>query len=116
MTLRLRSYSDFQPPFTPLRCAITHRVSPRCTTYEPPADTADGAGDADGDAGDGADGAGGGGVDPPPPAPLTLAANELTARPVPPTHGSNPAWMLVKYHESVTLERVLRSVMKSKTL
>src|SRR5258706_11437884 len=52
----------------------------------------------------------------PPPTPLTLAANEVMARPVPPTHGSNPAWMLVRYHESATLLRVFMSLMKSRTL
>jgi hypothetical protein len=63
------------------------------------------------------DGAGGGGVDPPaPPLPLTVAVNEVMARPVPPTHGSNPAWMLVRYHELVTLLRVLVSLTKSRTL
>src|SRR5258707_4625487 len=52
----------------------------------------------------------------PPPTPLTLAANDVMARPVPPTHGSNPAWMLVRYHESVTPLRVLMSAMKSRKL
>ena len=36
----------------------------------------------------------GAGVDP-----SVVTANSLTARPAPPTHGSNPAWMLVRYHD-----------------
>ena len=33
---------------------------------------------------------------------LTVASNEFTVRPTPPSQGSKPAWMLVRYHWSVT--------------
>ena len=33
---------------------------------------------------------------------LTVASNEFTVRPIPPVWGSKPAWMLVRYHASVT--------------
>jgi hypothetical protein len=62
-------------------------------------------------------GAGAGDVEPPPPPPpLTVVANEVIASPAPPTQGSNPAWTLVRYHESVTLLRVLVSLTKSRML
>ncbi|CAL9573334.1 hypothetical protein SUDANB95_04841 [Actinosynnema sp. ALI-1.44] len=48
--------------------------------------------------------------------PLTEAEKLLTARPTPPFHGSNPAWMLVRYHEVVMAPRLRTSLMKSSTL
>ena len=39
-----------------------------------------------------------------------LTENEFTASPVPPTHGSNPAWMLVRYHERWAYPRLTASL------
>ncbi len=48
--------------------------------------------------------------------PLTEAEKLLTARPTPPFHGSNPAWMLVRYQDDVMAPRLRTSLMKSSTL
>ena len=48
-----------------------------------------------------------------PPPPLTVAENEFTASPAPPIHGSNPAWMLVRYQELVTAPRERTSPMRA---
>lgn len=48
--------------------------------------------------------------------PLAEAEKLSTARPTPPFHGSNPAWMLVRYQELVIAPRARTSLMKSSTL
>ena len=53
-------------------------------------------------------GAVGGEVSPPPP-PLVVYVNELTARPVPPIHGSNPACTLVRYQLRWAKPRLIAS-------
>jgi hypothetical protein len=47
---------------------------------------------------------------------FTVAEKLSTARPTPPFHGSNPAWMLVRYQELVIAPRARTSLTKSSTL
>src|SRR3954462_2538322 len=48
--------------------------------------------------------------------PPVVTENELTARPVCPTHGSKPAWMLVRYQARWANPRLIASLKKSLTV